>query len=430
MTLVAGGRLDGVIGVMPSVSGTKSKPKSRAGANGRPSPGAPAKLKVPAKAAASAKTTPKNGKAEKRKASAGAAKTGTKRSATLKQAHVSANRPRTGPGTKGHATSANGKKPAAGAQATRKAAVAAKSSNSKTASNERGIGRKNAFKAQATGPAGKSTAKLNGKQSAKHIARQGNLGKAEPGPGRAIKAPNVSHATPGKITPRQSARQSASKTAGKAASKSLNKIVSKLGGSRSASNAAHASDRAPSSTSKSVRAVSGREANGAMQSNGKDSHGTNDAAVATQERPATANAKRSEIVLPASYRPSEAEPFMNERHRLYFRQKLLKWKEDIVRQNLETLKGLHDESPQQADPADRATVETDRALELRARDRQRKLMGKIDSALARIEEGSYGYCDETGEPISLKRLDARPIATLSLEAQERRERRERIFRED
>ena len=142
------------------------------------------------------------------------------------------------------------------------------------------------------------------------------------------------------------------------------------------------------------------------------------------------DAKRSEIVLAPTYRPSDGEPFMNERQRIYFRNKLVNWKEDIVRQNMETLKGLHEDSPQQADPADRATAETDRALELRARDRQRKLMGKIESALARIEEGSYGYCEETGEPISLKRLDARPIATLSLEAQERRERRERIFRED
>ena len=141
-------------------------------------------------------------------------------------------------------------------------------------------------------------------------------------------------------------------------------------------------------------------------------------------------AKQSAIVLPPTYKPSEGEPFMSEKHRMYFRMKLLKWKEDIVKQNMETLRGLHDDSPQQADPADRATAETDRALELRARDRQRKLMGKIVSALARIEEGSYGYCEETGEPISLKRLDARPIATLSLEAQERRERRERIFRED
>ncbi|MEZ5849558.1 MAG: RNA polymerase-binding protein DksA [Hyphomicrobiaceae bacterium] len=121
---------------------------------------------------------------------------------------------------------------------------------------------------------------------------------------------------------------------------------------------------------------------------------------------------------------------MNERQRVYFRNKLIAWKEDILRQNMETLKGLHDDSSQQADPADRATAETDRALELRARDRQRKLMSKIDSALARIEDGSYGYCEETGEPISLKRLDARPIATLSIEAQERRERRERVFRDD
>ena len=140
--------------------------------------------------------------------------------------------------------------------------------------------------------------------------------------------------------------------------------------------------------------------------------------------------EKSEIILATDYKPSDAEPFMSERHRLYFRNKLLIWKEDIIRQNRETLAGLHDESTQHADLADRATSETDRALELRARDRQRKLINKIDAALARIEDGSYGYCEETGEPISLKRLDARPIATLSLEAQERHERRERVFRED
>jgi DnaK suppressor protein len=140
--------------------------------------------------------------------------------------------------------------------------------------------------------------------------------------------------------------------------------------------------------------------------------------------------EKSEIVLSPDYRPSEAEPFMSERHRIYFRNKLMIWKEDIIRQNRETLAGLHDESTQHADLADRATSETDRALELRARDRQRKLINKIDAALARIEDGSYGYCEETGEPISLKRLDARPIATLSLEAQERHERRERVYRDD
>jgi DnaK suppressor protein len=144
----------------------------------------------------------------------------------------------------------------------------------------------------------------------------------------------------------------------------------------------------------------------------------------------TARAKTSEIVLPPDYRPSEDEPFMNERHRAYFRQKLLTWKEDIIRQTKETLAGLHEDSSQHADLADRATSETDRALELRARDRQRKLISKIDAALARIEDGTYGYCEETGEPIGLKRLDARPIATLSLEAQERHERRERVYRED
>ena len=141
-------------------------------------------------------------------------------------------------------------------------------------------------------------------------------------------------------------------------------------------------------------------------------------------------AKASSIVLPPDYRPSEDEPFMNERQRVYFRQKLLAWKEEIIRQTKETLAGLHEESTQHADLADRATSETDRALELRARDRQRKLIAKIDAALARIEDGSYGYCEETGEPIGLKRLDARPIATLSVEAQERHERRERVYRDE
>jgi DnaK suppressor protein len=147
-----------------------------------------------------------------------------------------------------------------------------------------------------------------------------------------------------------------------------------------------------------------------------------------KKRPARARA--SAIFLPEGYRPIESEQFMNERHRLYFRNKLVAWKEEIVRQNRATLHVLHEDSAQHADIADRATSETDRALELRARDRQRKLIAKIDAALARIEEGTYGFCEETGEPIGLKRLDARPIATLSLEAQERHERREKVFRED
>ena len=130
------------------------------------------------------------------------------------------------------------------------------------------------------------------------------------------------------------------------------------------------------------------------------------------------------------YRPGDDEPFMNAVQRAYFRQKLKTWREDILRQTRETLEGLTEESGQFPDIADRATSETDRSLELRARDRQRKLVAKIDAALARIEDGSYGYCEETGEPISLQRLDARPIATLSLEAQERHERRERVYREE
>ena len=131
-----------------------------------------------------------------------------------------------------------------------------------------------------------------------------------------------------------------------------------------------------------------------------------------------------------NYRPSDKEPFMNERQREYFRQKLLDWKEDILKEARETLQHLQDEKQNHADLADRASSETDRAIELRARDRQRKLIAKIDAALQRIEDGTYGYCEETGEPIALKRLEARPIATLSIEAQERHERRERVYRDD
>jgi DnaK suppressor protein len=130
------------------------------------------------------------------------------------------------------------------------------------------------------------------------------------------------------------------------------------------------------------------------------------------------------------YRPSEKEPFMNERQREYFRAKLLAWKEEILEESRSTIASLQQDTVAEADLADRATSETDRALELRTRDRQRKLIAKIDEALRRIEEGTYGYCEETGEPIALSRLDARPIATLSLEAQERHERRERVHRDD
>ena len=130
------------------------------------------------------------------------------------------------------------------------------------------------------------------------------------------------------------------------------------------------------------------------------------------------------------YRPSDKEPFMNERQREYFRAKLLAWREDILKEAKETLQHLQEESENHPDIADRASSETDRAIELRARDRQRKLIAKIDEALKRIDDGTYGYCEETGEPISLRRLEARPIATLSVEAQERHEQRERIYRDD
>jgi len=131
-----------------------------------------------------------------------------------------------------------------------------------------------------------------------------------------------------------------------------------------------------------------------------------------------------------NYRPSDKEPFMNERQREYFRDKLLSWKDDILKEAKETLQHLQDENQNHPDLADRASSETDRAIELRARDRQRKLIAKIDAALQRLEDGTYGYCEETGEPISLRRLEARPIATLSIEAQERHERRERVYRDE
>lgn len=134
--------------------------------------------------------------------------------------------------------------------------------------------------------------------------------------------------------------------------------------------------------------------------------------------------------LGGNYRPCDSEPFMGDRQIEYFRMKLLDWKDQILRESRGTLDHLQAETENHPDLADRASSETDRALELRTRDRQRKLISKIDSALRRIDDGSYGYCEETGEPISLARLDARPIATLSLEAQERHERRERVHRDD
>jgi DnaK suppressor protein len=139
---------------------------------------------------------------------------------------------------------------------------------------------------------------------------------------------------------------------------------------------------------------------------------------------------KAEVFLPEDYRPAEDEPFMNERQLEYFRRKLLAWKAELLDDSRETIEGLQDSARNVPDLADRASEETDRALELRTRDRQRKLVAKIDAALRRIENGEYGYCEETGEPISLKRLDARPIATLSLEAQERHERRERVHRDE
>ena len=160
-----------------------------------------------------------------------------------------------------------------------------------------------------------------------------------------------------------------------------------------------------------VKGVNGSGAKAVNGSHGANGHGS------------LANGSRN-------YRPTDKEPFMNERQREYFRIKLLNWRDDIMKEARETLQHLQDENQNHPDLADRASSETDRAIELRARDRQRKLIAKIDAALHRLDDGTYGYCEETGEPIALKRLEARPIATLSVEAQERHERRERVYRDD
>ncbi|MCF8512134.1 MAG: RNA polymerase-binding protein DksA [Rhodobacteraceae bacterium] len=139
---------------------------------------------------------------------------------------------------------------------------------------------------------------------------------------------------------------------------------------------------------------------------------------------------KAEVFLPDDYRPAEDEPFMNERQLEYFRRKLMVWKQELLDQSSETIGNLQESARSVPDLADRASEETDRALELRTRDRQRKLVSKIDAALRRIDEGEYGYCEMTGEPISLKRLDARPIAIMTLEAQEKHERREKVHRDE
>lgn len=139
---------------------------------------------------------------------------------------------------------------------------------------------------------------------------------------------------------------------------------------------------------------------------------------------------KQEVFLPDDYRPAEDEPFMNDKQLEYFRRKLNDWKHELMAGSRDTIEALQDGTRNIPDVADRASEETDRALELRTRDRQRKLVAKIDSALRRIGEGEFGYCEVTGDQISLKRLDARPIAQMSLEAQERHERREKVHRDD
>lgn len=152
--------------------------------------------------------------------------------------------------------------------------------------------------------------------------------------------------------------------------------------------------------------------------------------MAAKVRAKKAAKAAAELTLDDDYRPSAEEPFMNERQKEYFRRKLKAWKSEILNDSKATIHSLQEDTTHHPDITDRASSETDKALELRTRDRQRKLISKIDSALRRLDEGTYGYCEETGEPIELGRLDARPIATLSLEAQEMHERKEKVYRDD
>ena len=140
--------------------------------------------------------------------------------------------------------------------------------------------------------------------------------------------------------------------------------------------------------------------------------------------------KREPFVLPSDYHPSEAEDFMNPLQREYFRQKLVAWRAEILTESSQTIMNLREDTGQEPDSGDRASIESGRIIELRTRDRERKLLAKIDSALQRIEDGSYGYCEETGDPIGLSRLEARPVATLAIDAQERHERMEKTYNDD
>jgi len=232
-------------------------------------------------------------------------------------------------------------------------------------------------------------------------------------------------AAPKKAAPVAKSKKPASKPKPKAAAK-----VAKKAAASKAPTKKTATKKAPAKKAVTKKAAT---KTAAKKTTAKKPSATKAAPAAAKPAPKPVRVrvkKRKRVVLPSGYQPSEDETFMDDRQVQYFHDKLVNWKSDIIRDNKETLAGLTEDNIQHADIADRATSETDRAFELRARDRQRKLVAKIDSALARIDDGSYGFCEDTGEPIGLKRLEARPIATLSVEAQERHERREKAYRED
>ena len=330
----------------------------------------------------------------------------------------------TAAGTKRRAASAAVKRrKVTAAPKTTKAAAAKKSTKSATA--KKATKTATAKKATKAAPAKKSTRTAAAKKpAAKKPAARANTKK----PAKTA-APKARTAKP--------ATKSASKARAKAAKPSRAKkpVTSgqKTAAAKTAKTARSAKTvktaKAPASPA-TPRQISPADASKVKSPNGVQSQHEPTATQAVDTAPIIKRKPTGKVRLPKGYKPTDSEEFMSRRQQEYFRLKLLAWREGILSESRETIIHLQQHSPQEPDLADRASIETDRLIELRTRDRERKLLSKIDDALERIEDGSYGFCEETGEPISLKRLEARPIATLSIDAQERHERMEKIYRDD
>ena len=275
-------------------------------------------------------------------------------------------------------------------------------------------GKGSAAKAKPSRSAKRHASRGKALKSAKSTARSAKPAKGRNGAAPAVKALKVRNG--------QASRISVLKTGNGHAGRAS---ASKSGNGRTGRAILLKSGNGHSSRSKALTSGNGHVSRAKGLTNGHKPR-----AVAALKAAGDVIKAREPVARRGSYLPRETEPFMNSRQREYFRKKLVTWKDELLAESRETLETLQAESHNHPDYADRASSETDRSIELRARDRQRKLISKIQAALKRIDEGTYGYCEETGEPINLKRLVARPIATLSVEAQERHERRERVYRDE